>query len=182
MERLLLDTNILCASILRPGGLCFKLLTLGLYKVYEPIISEVVVAEFINKCRVGMTRKNITFTDEQIDMFLEAISPMLSSENIKKVGIGRGFMLNPQSYQEPLNHLLYNLTNRTREELIDTVYEKTSKRIMPSQVDLDDLHVMVAAIENKCDYIVTMNVKDFPNEIGSIKVVRPEMIYANFLE
>jgi hypothetical protein len=129
-----------------------------------------------------MTRKNITFSDEQIDLFLEAISPMLSSENIKKVSIGRGFMLNPQSYQEPLNHLLYNLTNRKREELIDVIYEKTDKKVMPSQVDLDDLHVMVGAIENHCDYIVTMNVKDFPSEIGSIKVIRPEAAYANYLE
>lgn len=181
VKKLLIDTNNLCASILSPKGTANQLLKLGLQKVYEPVITEVLIAEFMNKCRAGMGKNNrFKYTEKEIDSFLESLYPMLSVENIRKVSIGRGFMLDPRAYRMPLHEVLYELTNRTRDDLLDTIWQKT--RVMPSQVDLDDLHVMVGALETDRDAIITRNLKDFPNSLGRIQIMTPDAALAIFQE
>ena len=50
MERVLLDTNILCGAILG-NGVNRKLLQLARTETaFKPIISEVVIVEFLAKC------------------------------------------------------------------------------------------------------------------------------------
>lgn len=51
MERVLLDTNILCGAILG-NGVNRKLLQLARTQTaFQPVISEVVIVEFLAKCR-----------------------------------------------------------------------------------------------------------------------------------
>ncbi|HEU4965167.1 MAG TPA: PIN domain-containing protein [Bacilli bacterium] len=169
MKRILLDTYNYCAAILQPYGGCHRLIELGRRNVFEPVTTDVIMAEFVAKCRQGMTKKNITFSEEQIQRFVDALRPMLTIKNMKKVSIGRDYIPTPEGYKLPLNELLFQITGRSREDLLEVVW--AHGKIMPSKADLRDLHVIVAAIEQDCDYIVTNNTKDFPKQIGKIRVI-----------
>ncbi|KLU62657.1 hypothetical protein CEB3_c09690 [Peptococcaceae bacterium CEB3] len=54
MDRVLLDTTVLCAAMIT-RGVNYKLIQLARSsELFEPIITEVVVCEFIENCRKGM--------------------------------------------------------------------------------------------------------------------------------
>lgn len=50
--------------------------------LFEPVITEVVVCEFIEHCRKGL--KGVVYTEEDIDLFFNCIEPVLDFENIKR--------------------------------------------------------------------------------------------------
>ncbi|GAB6172985.1 hypothetical protein JCM15765_24630 [Paradesulfitobacterium aromaticivorans] len=87
MDRVLLDTTVLCGAIISPG-VNYKIIQLARSaEFFKPIISEVVVCEFIEHCRKGL--KKITYSEEEIDAFFTAVKPVLDFDNIKRIGIGK---------------------------------------------------------------------------------------------
>ena len=59
MDRVLLDTTVLCGAIISPG-VNYKIIQLARSaEFFKPIISEVVVCEFIEHCRKGLKRSLI---------------------------------------------------------------------------------------------------------------------------
>ena len=117
MERVLLDTNILCGAILG-NGVNRKLLQLARTQTaFKPVISEVVIVEFLAKCRSGLTKKKIIIPEDVIDRFFYVLAPMLDHENIERVAIGREIYVDYLTYykasiQEFLYDFKETLTNK----------------------------------------------------------------------
>ena len=76
-----------------------------------------------------------------------------------------------------------NLMNQYSSDCLVYGYEKTVPSLeLP---DLDDRHVLAAAIVGRCDVIVTQNLKDFPNEVLNafdIKAQHPDEFLCTHLE
>lgn len=176
MDRVVVDTNILCAAILTPG-LSRKLLQLGRSGlIYEPVIGEVVVCEFIEHCRKGMRGR--TFSEEEIDDFFRMVAPMLDFENIKRIRIGKELWIDVTRLKMPVQQCLYDmfytdLGVRKSELLLEL--EQYGKNL--EDVDLGDLHVMYSALQYDCNVIVTTNTDDFPKVLGEIEVFKPGYYY-----
>lgn len=87
MKRVLFDTTVLCGAIISPG-VNYKLIQLARSaELFEPVISEVVVCEFIEHCRKGL--KGVDYSENEIDAFFRAVTPVLDFENIRRIGIGK---------------------------------------------------------------------------------------------
>jgi len=171
--KVLLDTTVLASAILTPIGLGSKIIKLARAETFFiPVISEVIVAEFIAICRRGF--KDRSFTEDEIDEFFEGLTPLLNYDSIEKVSIGKKFMANPVNQRRPINEVLYELTHKKYEHLI---YSSPISNKLQENIDHEDLHVMVAAIEQDCDVIVTQNVKDFPQPLGKISVMKHGEFY-----
>ena len=87
MDRVLFDTTVLCGTLLT-RGINYKLLKLAqIPTLFEPVITEVVVCEFIANCRKGM--RGTIHSEKEIDLFFEGLSPLLNFENIERIQVGR---------------------------------------------------------------------------------------------
>ena len=179
MERVLLDTNILCGAILG-NGVNRKLLQLARTQTaFQPVISEVVIVEFLAKCRSGLSKKKIIIPEDVIDRFFYVLAPILDHENIKRVSIGREIYVDYLTYykasiQEFFYDMFIKRKGWVRPELLEAITE-TGKKV--ENTDPGDIHVMFAAVEHNCDLLATYNVDDFPNMFCGVEVVRPDRYY-----
>ncbi|MDI6817631.1 MAG: PIN domain-containing protein [Actinomycetota bacterium] len=171
--RILLDTTVLCGALVQPNSINFKLLMLArAASFYEPIISEVVVVEFIKHCRLGIG--GITYSEEEIDRFWNVVTPLLEPESIERISIGRRYAEYVKFYVKPIEEVVYELTGRNHSELLDAARASGLKYC---DIDSHDLHLLVAAVEHLCDYLCTANVNDRPEGIGAVKVIKPGALY-----
>ena len=157
MERVLLDTNILCGAILG-NGVNRKLLQLARTQTaFKPVISEVVIVEFLAKCRSGLSKKKIIIPEDVIDRFFYVLAPILDHENIKRVAIGREIYVDYLTYykasiQEFFYDMFIKKKGWVRPELLAAITE-TGKKI--ENTDPGDIHVMFAAVEHNCVSVLT---------------------------
>ncbi len=180
MDRVLFDTTVLCGAILTPG-VNYNLIQLARSaELFEPIISEVVVCEFIEHCRKGL--KKIVYSEEEIDAFFTAVKPVLDFDNIRRIGIGKELWVDMCQSQRPIGVYLHNLfyikTNKNRVDLLKYLEDEGKKL---ADIDHGDIHVMYAAIEHNCNILLTANTDDFPTKLGNIEIIRPGAYYEYLL-
>lgn len=181
MNRVLFDTTVLCGAIIS-SGVNYKLIQLARSaEMFEPVISEVVVCEFIEHCRKGL--KGIVYSESEIDAFITAVTPVLDFENIRRIGIGKELWIDMTQSQRPIGEYLYNLfyskTGKRKDDLIKLLDDE-GKRLV--DIDHGDIHVMYGAIEHNCDVILTSNTDDFPSRLGKIEIIRPRAYYEYMVE
>ena len=176
MDRVLFDTTVLCGALLT-RGINYKLLELAqIPTLFEPVITEVVICEFIANCRRGM--RGTIYSEKEIDQFFEGFSPLLNFENIERIQVGRQLWVDVTKSNQPIGHFLYHLfqlrTGQTKEELLITL-DNEGKKL--KDIDPCDIHVMFGALEHDCNILLTANVDDFPKVFGNVEVVRPRAYY-----
>lgn len=111
-------------------------------------------------------------TTADIDDFFDMVSPVLEPRSRVKARIGKDYVVEAAYAEDALDELGDLLINLCPdyEERIKAYPEVNSLR---GQRDDEDLHVMVSAVDEGVDCIVTSNTKDFPPRIGDIRVVKP---------
>lgn len=174
--KVLLDTTTLCAAMRNPGGSGLKLLRLGLLGLFEPIVTEEIIAEWVRNCRkgLGQGRLKVTFTESDLDAFCEALEPMLSDEMVSRVRIGRAASpLYPVRQEGGLKVIQMPLGQPTAGS---RMLDATTLGLK----DIGDFHVVEAALRYHCDYLCTRNTKDFADGLrfGPIEVITPERLFA----
>ncbi|EHQ91657.1 hypothetical protein [Desulfosporosinus youngiae] len=71
MKRVLFDTTVLCGAIISLG-VNYKLIQLARSaEFFEPVISEVVVCEFIEHCRKGL--KGVVYSESEMMLSLQLL-------------------------------------------------------------------------------------------------------------
>ncbi|SDI00034.1 PIN domain-containing protein [Desulfosporosinus hippei] len=176
MDRVLFDTTILCGALLT-RGINYKLLELAqVPTLFQPVITEVVVCEFIANCRRGM--RGTIYSEKEIDQFFEGFSPLLNFENIERIQVGRQLWVDVTKSNQPIGHFLYHLfqlrTGQRKDALLTTL-DNEGKQL--KDIDPFDIHVMFGALEHDCNILLTSNVDDFPKVFGNVEVVRPRAYY-----
>ncbi len=58
--------------------------------------------------------------------------------------------------------------------LIDTSHQDVNAAIESKIKDLEDAILYYTAISNNCEFIITRNVKDFPESNEQISILKPE--------
>lgn len=174
--RVLLDTTSLCAAIRNPGGVGMKLLRLGLLGLFDIIVTEEIVAEWVRNCRKGLGkgRSKISFSEEDLDAFCEALEPMLSEEMVARVRIGRA-----ASPLYPIRHVA-GLKIIQLPQGQPAAVSRMLDDVTFALKDVGDFHVVEAALRYQCDYLCTRNTKDFTEGLrfGTVEVISPERLVA----
>ncbi|WP_132014546.1 hypothetical protein [Hydrogenispora ethanolica] len=71
-----MDTTVFCGALVKPDGWNMRLLKLGATPLYQPVISQAVIAEFIHKaCSDGIGKRAARriYMPEEIALFLKAL-------------------------------------------------------------------------------------------------------------
>lgn len=174
----MIDTTVLCGALLT-NGVNRQILQAARLGVYQPVISNVCLLEFVRNASNGLGSKRMKkmFDWETIDEFLNLfVFPALKGKEVTNSIVSR------ESY-EVIKMLTKEPSISIGEALlkIATCTDFQAKKIIQQhdmhlpleQFDIHDFHVWVTAIEENCDYIVTQNTHRFPAYIGSITRIAP---------
>lgn len=168
-----LDTTVLFSAYLKrhrhqygQRSAAFAILEHALAGEVAVVVSNVVVAELVD----NLLEAGETIAD--INEFFEMVSPILDEDSHVKARIGKDYVVGAAYAEDALDRLADLLANLCPdyEEQIRAHPEVNSLR---GQRDDEDLHVMVSAIEERVDCIVTSNTNDFPPRIGDIQILKP---------
>lgn len=177
LPRAFLDTTVLCGA-LRTDGLNRHLLRLARASVYyKPVISKVCLLEMYNVA-INRGLQGVTYTPEELDDFMDHIVyPLLDEQNAVNSRVGRYSFLSRLHANRPIGEVLVELTGRTHEEATKIIETHGMEEPL-GKYDPDDMHVWLAAIDERCDYIITSNKNRFPEKIGLIRRIHPrEFLY-----
>ena len=130
------------------------------------MVSDVVIAELVD----NLLEAGETISD--INEFFEMVSPVLNEESRVKARIGKDYVVGV-AYARDAPDKLADLLVHLCPDYEEQIRAHPEVNSLPGQRDDEDLHVMVSAIEERTDCIVTSNIKDFPPRIGGIRVLKP---------
>lgn len=154
----LLDTTVFCGALVKPDGMNMRILKLGSTPLYQPIISQSVIAEFIHKaCSDGIGKRNAKriYTPDEIALFLESFSGILDPK--------QALVLN-QTYKFvstfPGDTPLWVVLSKFAELWPVNAYLSQKLNTPINQTDLGDFHIMLATIQSRPDIVVSSNISD----------------------
>jgi PIN domain len=176
--RAMIDTTVLCGALLT-DGINRKLLKIARLGVYQPIISNVCLLEFVRNASKGLgsKQKKRVFDWETIDSFLDHfVFPALQGHEVTNSVVSRTSypvikMLTKNSSISIGDALLKVAT--CSDEQAKVMAKQNEMKLPLEQYDTYDFHVWSTAIETNCNYIVTKNTRRFPPQIGSIVRIDP---------
>lgn len=184
--KVLIDTTVLCGA-LRTDGVNRKILKAARSPdFYIPVVSKVCLFEFVRNAANGLGKGNgrVVYDHKEIEEFLyDFLFPIFQHYDDLPVNskVGRYSVETIMREHRSIGEVLVELSGCNRE---------TAKRIASTQemleplshFDQDDFHVWVTAIQEECDYIMTVNHRRFPSEIGRIKRIHPIDFCNRYLE
>lgn len=153
------DATVLCGALRRPTGLNFRLLELAADGVViEGFTTELAGMEFLRNALDGLA--GVTFTIDAIEEFLDGFGALFDPDNVATSPIGRSLTSQTSLHNKPIGEVVYHLTGRTREELLEGL--PTQLRVVSGEFDAHDVHLVTAAVERGADIICTANRRHMP--------------------
>lgn len=153
------DATVLCGALRRPVGPNFQLLRLAAAGVViDGFTTEVAGMEFVRNALEGLS--GVSFTIEAIEEFLDSFGPLFDPDNVATSPIGRSLTSETWLHDKPIGEVVYHLTGRTREELLQGLPEQL--RVVSGEFDAHDLHLVAAAVERGADVICSSNRRHMP--------------------
>ncbi|KQU24048.1 hypothetical protein ASG65_19120 [Bacillus sp. Leaf13] len=174
----MIDTTVLCGALLT-NGVNRQLLKVARLGVYQPIISNVCLLEFVRNASKGLgsKKKKKVFDWETIDLFLDQfVFPALQGQEVTNSVVSRSsykvIKMLTKSSSISIGDALLEIA-ACSDEQAKAIIEQHSMKLPLEQFDIHDFHVWTTAIETECNYIVTRNTNRFPDQIGSIIRIDP---------
>lgn len=150
-----MDTTVFCGALVKPDGLNMRLLKLGATRLYVPVISQAVIAEFIHKtCSDGIGKgsgKRI-YTPDETGQFLDGYRAILDPASAIRVGTTYDFVSTFPA-DTPLWVVLSKMSESWPSEA--ALAQKLNRPL--KEIDPGDLHLMLAAVQSHPDYLVSSN-------------------------
>lgn len=153
---MLFDTTVFCGALVKPTGGNMRCLLLANLGAFVPIVSQVVLAEFVRQAVVkglGSGARRRLYTFDEVERFLTALVPLL--DRAEPVGLRDAYPLILRNREASLRQIAAAVTARWPENL-----PAEALQIPVSQTDPKDWHLVVAFLEHRPDIIVTSNVED----------------------
>jgi predicted nucleic acid-binding protein len=183
----MLDTTVLCGALLT-NGVNYKLLKAASIGIYQPVISNVCLLEFIRNASNGFKVKGMvkSFDWDTIDSFLEGlIFPALQEEEATNSVVSRNsYEVIKRLTKRPhisIGQALIEIVDLTDEQVRQIIQQQRMKLPL-EQYDDKDCHVWSTALKTGCQYIVTRNTDRFPEQIGPILRIDPVDFYESLLD
>ena len=171
------DATVLCGALRRPAGINFRLLQLAADGgVVDGFTTEVAGMEFIRNALDGLS--GVRYEIELIEEFLDAFGALFDPANVATSPIGRSLTAQTWLHNKPIGEVVYHLTGRTHEELLEDLPEQL--RVVSGGFDAHDVHLVAAAVERGADVICSSNRRHLPEGplAGDIEVFGPGRLAA----
>ncbi len=92
---------------------------------------------------------------ELIEAFLDHFAPLFNPDNVEPSPIGRALPAQISLHNRPIGEIVYELTGRTREDLLDGLPRQS--RLIAGEFDAYDVHLVAAAVARNADVICSAN-------------------------
>jgi hypothetical protein len=127
--------------------------------------------EFVRNALDGLG--GVSYDMELIDAFLDHFSPLFNPENVEPSPIGRALPAQTSLHNRPIGEVIYELTGRTREDLLDGLPQQL--RLLAGEFDAYDVHLVAAAVARDADVICSANRAHLPEGplAGDLQVIGP---------
>lgn len=171
------DATVLCGAIRKPTGYNFKLLELAADDVaLSGFTTDVAGFEFVRNALDGLG--GVSYEMPQIERFLDHFTPLFNPENVQPSPIGRALPRQATLHNRPIGEVVYELTGRTHEQLLADLPRQF--RLVASEFDAFDIHLLAAASERGAELICSANRAHLPEGplAGGIEVIGPGRLAA----
>lgn len=178
MSRTVFDATVICGAFVRPYSANYRLLAAADDGLIDAFTTDVSAYEFVRNARSGaLSRDGTPAPEALITEFFDGFPHIFDPETTPRVSIGRNILHLPLLFNRPVGEVVYELTGRTREALLDDLDQQQMLHV--GDFDPADLYVLVAAVEGGADTICTSNTNDFrQTRYGGIRVVKPHQLLA----
>jgi hypothetical protein len=166
------DATVLCGALRKPTGVNFRLLQLAADGVVlDGFTTEVAGMEFVRNALEGLS--GVRYEIELIEEFLDGFGALFDPSNVATSPIGRSLTSQTWLHNKTIGEVVYHLTGRTREELLEDLPEQL--RVVSGEFDALDVHLVAAAVERGAEVICTSNRRHLPEGplAGGIEVIGP---------
>lgn len=177
--RVAFDTTVLWGAFFRPAGPNFALLALAAQRtpVLDGFITDAVGAEFWWRATQQGIRgpgqpEARTYTETELQPFLDAFEVLFEPENMSKAPLGRSLGQYAGLVGQPLGQVLHAVTGKDREALL--AGHTTDFPMNFESVDIADLHVITGALDNGAEVLCSSDSTTLGYDpIGSLRVIKP---------
>lgn len=171
------DACVLVDALCNHRTLEFKLLDLAAAGVpFAGFTTEICGFELRRNAHEGVNGGR-TFSDDQIDEFLDVFDPLFAADNIRTSPIGRALTRDPALLGAPLAKAIERLTGKDGPALrleIEGIQPTLNFGKSIRHFDPADLHLVLAALDAGATHICTSNTNDYSmGSIGPIAIVTP---------
>ena len=153
--QVLYDTTVFCGAFVNPDGANMRVLLLGAAGLYQPIVSQAVLQEFVHVAvGQGLGRQRRRYAYEVVRSWLvDDLAPLL--EHARPVALRNAL---PDILRNPHVTIRRNLQNALSRWPTDIAPDALVAATR--DMDLGDWHVIAAALEYGPDVVVTSNIED----------------------
>jgi hypothetical protein len=172
------DATVLCGALRKPTGYNFKLLELAADgTLLQGFTTDIAGMEFVRNALDGLG--GVSYGMELIEAFLDHFAPLFNPENVEPSPIGRALPVQMSLHNRPIGEIVYELTGRTREDLLDSLPQQL--RLIAGEFDAYDVHLVAAAVARNADLICSANRSHLPEGplAGNLQVIGPGRLAAN---
>ena len=133
--------------------------------------------EFVRNALDGLG--GVSYDMELIEAFLDHFAPLFNPDNVEPSLIGRALPAQASLHNRPIGEVVYELTGRTREDLLDGLPQQL--RLLAGEFDAYDVHLVAAAVARDADVICSANRAHMPEGplAGDLQVIGPGRLAAN---
>jgi hypothetical protein len=172
------DATVLCGALRKPTGYNFKLLELAAEgALLQGFTTDIAGMEFVRNALDGLG--GVSYDMELIDAFLDHFAALFNPDNVEPSPIGRALPAQTSLHNRPIGEIVYELTGRTREDLLDDLPYQL--RLLAGEFDAYDVHLVAAAVARDADVICSANRAHLPEGplAGDLQVIGPGRLAAD---
>jgi hypothetical protein len=172
------DATVLCGAIRKPTGYNFKLLEVAANgAILRGFTTDVAGMEFVRNALDGLS--GVSYGMPQIERFLDHFAPLFNPDNVEPSPIGRALPAQTSLHNRQIGEVVYELTGRTHAELLADLPQQL--RVVASEFDAFDVHLVAAAVARGADVICSANRAHLPEGplAGGIEVIGPGRLAAD---
>jgi predicted nucleic acid-binding protein len=174
--RVLFDATVICGAFVRPDGANYRLLELADDGLIDGITTDVAAYEFAYNAYKGNLTGGRQVDADLLTDFLDGFPHLFDPAATPRVSIGRNVVEQVWALGKPVGRVVFDLTGRRRTDLLAELADQQVVGI--EDFDPSDLHLLVAAVEQRADLVCTSNTTDFKRPTyGTIRVVTPSVLH-----
>jgi hypothetical protein len=148
---------------------------------FRGFTTEVVGMEFLRNAYSGFGagERFRVYEPDEVELFLDTFAPLFDVDRIHASPLGRALTPNHALHDRPLGEVLYELTGKTHESLLEDLESQPTVTPGPSLKHFDplDLHLVLAAVRDGADVLCTSNITDYTMErIGPVRIATPDQL------
>jgi hypothetical protein len=144
--------------------------------IYDGFTTDVAAYEFAYNALKGSLTHGSPPDPDLVTEFLDGFPNLFDPATTPRVSIGRNVVEQVWMNHKPVGEVVWHLTGRAHDDLLEELEKQQIVAI--EDFDPTDLHLIVAAVEQRAELICTSNTTDLKQpKYGPVAVVTPGQLY-----